>query len=200
VCFYFFAVYLWAVLAYTILDLPGHFFDPSYMRGRDWWSDINLVPTPLTGKFDVRSEQVYGNFLLGVPFGFGVPFLVARRSHKQVILLGLAFGAGLEIAQLLVGLVLYQAPYRTFDIDDIWLVAGGALAGYAALWMMARVYRLIGWKGGARLPVWSHLHEVLSHVASNRVPDAPAAGAPDLAERGNAAAVSPAKGSSGSTT
>jgi glycopeptide antibiotics resistance protein len=181
VCFYLFSVYLWAVLAYTLIDLPIWSVEVGILRERGWWSEINLIPTPLTGKFEYWSDQVYGNFLLGLPFGLGVRFVVARRSHKQVILLGLAFAVGIELAQLLIGLVLYQAPYRVLDIDDVWLVFGGTLAGYAALWRMARVYRLIGWKGGARLPVWSHFHEVLLHVASNRVPDAPGAGPLDLA-------------------
>jgi hypothetical protein len=31
------------------------------------------------------------------------------------------------------------------------------------------VYRWIGWEGGARWPVWSHLHEVLFQGGSRRV-------------------------------
>jgi pheromone shutdown protein TraB len=120
----------------------------------------------LSGELDLRSEQVAGNFLLGVPFGFGLPFVVAGSTHRQMVVRGLGFAAGIELAQLLLGLLLYQAPYRVIDIDDVWLVFTGTLAGYGALLAAAHVYRRIGWGRGASVPVWNHLHGVLACVAS----------------------------------
>ena len=90
---------------------------------------------------------MYGNFLLGMPFGFGLPFL-ARLTHRRVTLLGLGFAAGIEVAQL---------------------VFAGTLVGYGVLWRAARVYQRLGWAGGARLPVWEHFHAVLLGVSAGGV-------------------------------
>lgn len=166
--FYLCSLYVWAVLAFTIVDFPLTSVEIGIMRERGWSRSINLVPTPFTGDFAYWSSMVYGNFLLGIPFGLGLPFVVALSTHRRTILAGLGFATGIEVVQVLLGLVLYQAPYRVFDIDDIWLVFGGTLAGYAGLWVVARVYRFIGWKGGARLPVWDHFHGVLLRVGAGR--------------------------------
>lgn len=170
-----FFLYAWAVLAYTIFDqLPASSDQLEMIRGRSWAENIHLMPRFLSGDIALGSEQVYGNFLLGVPFGFALPF-VATSTHRRVVLLGFGFAAGIELAQLLIGLLLLQGPYRVIDIDDVWLVFVGALSGYGALRVAALIYRRIGWEGGARLPVWSHLHGVLLHVASGRVsPGVPA--------------------------
>lgn len=165
-CFSIFFIYAWKVVVITILDeLPWDLQDLVFIQRRHFWGWINLVPSFLSGEFDPRSVQVYGNFLLGVPFGFGLPFL-AYTTHKRAIVLGFGLGLGLELAQLLIGLVVFHGPYRTIDIDDVWLVFAGTLAGYGALWAAARVYQRIGWAGGARLPVWDHIHSVLLGVAS----------------------------------
>jgi glycopeptide antibiotics resistance protein len=165
-CFYLFSVYAWAVLADTIFDFPVHSVEAEMIRTRSWSREINLVPAFVSGDFNPLSEQVYGNFALGIPFGFGLPFIVARSTHRRMILLGLGFAAGIELAQLLLGLIIYQAPYRVIDIDDVWVVFVGTLVGYGALWGAARIYRRLGWEGGAPLPVWEHVHAVLLGVAS----------------------------------
>lgn len=165
-CFYLFSLYAWAALAHTILEFPVHSSEARMIHMRTWSKEINLVPSLLSGKFNPSSEQVYGNFLLGVPYGFGLPFVVARSTHKRMVLLGLGFAAGIELAQLLLGLLLYQAPYRVIDIDDVWLVFTGTLAGYGTLWVAACLYRRIGWGRGAHFPIWNHFHEVLLCVTS----------------------------------
>jgi glycopeptide antibiotics resistance protein len=166
-CFYAFSVYAWAVLAYTLIEFPIHTVETKYFRMRPWSNEIRLIPALLAGEeFDFSSVQVWGNFVMGIPYGFGLPFLLSRFTHRRMILLGLGFAAGIEVAQLLLGLIIYQAPYRVIDIDDVWLVFAGTLVGYGALWGAALVYRRLGWERGARVPVWGHLHEVLLRVAS----------------------------------
>jgi glycopeptide antibiotics resistance protein len=168
-CFSLFFVYTWSVVAITITYLlPMNETALQGIRGSNWSAFINLVPTVLTGEFDPTSEQVYGNFLMGVPFGFGFPFVASARysAPRRAVAAGFALGAGLELAQLLIGLVILRGPYRTIDIDDVWLVFAGTLAGYGVLWAAARLYQRIGWAAGARVPVWDHIHTVLLNVAS----------------------------------
>lgn len=170
-CFSLFFVYAWAVLAHTIFYLlPSNAATLAAIQASRWPASINLVPAFLSGEFDPRSEQVYGNFLLGVPFGFGWPFVVAAKhaTPKRVVALGLGLAAGIELAQLLIGLLVYHGPYRVIDVDDVWLVFAGTLVGHGALRIVARIYQRLGWEGGARLPVWGHIHAVLLNVASGR--------------------------------
>jgi glycopeptide antibiotics resistance protein len=169
-CFYVFSLYVWSVLAYTLFPFPVHSIEATHVRMRSWSNEVRLVPSILSGELDLRSEQVIGNFLLGVPFGFGLPFIVARSTPRQILLRGLGFAAGIELAQLLLGLLIYQAPYRVIDIDDVWLVFTGTLAGYGALLAAAHLYRRIGWGREASVPVWDHLHGVLLRAASGHAP------------------------------
>jgi glycopeptide antibiotics resistance protein len=185
-CFALFFLYGWSVLSYTIFSFVPHGPFVTTFEPVPWYEDMNLVPAVVSGTFDVRSYQVYGNVLLGVPFGVGFPFLV-RTSRRTALLACLAFAAGIEVAQLLVGLAIFGTPYRVIDIDDVLTVGAGSLAGHAALWIAALLYRWIGWAGGARLPVWAHFHEVLLHVASGGSP--PAEGPARTARQGEAESV-----------
>lgn len=168
-----FFVYMWAVLAHTVFYLlPTNADVLAGIQASRWSACIHLVPAFLSGEFDPRSEQVYGNFLLGVPFGFGLPFVVAEKhsTPRRVLAFGLGLAVTIEVAQLLIGLLLLHGPYRVIDVDDVWLVASGAALGYAALWASARLYRRLGWTNGARVPLWSHFHVVLLNVAAHRCP------------------------------
>lgn len=166
-CFYLFSLYAWSVLAYTIFEFPVSY--SHIIRMRSWSRDIRLIPALLSGgELNPWSEQVYGNFLLGIPFGFGLPFLMTRSTHKQMVLLGVIFAAGIEIVQLVLGLLIYQAPYRVIDIDDVWLVFTGTLVGYGALWVVASLYERLRWEGGPDFPLWNHFHAVLLRVVSGR--------------------------------
>ena len=168
-CFALFFLYPWAVLAFTIVDLPVASDLVDGIRSRSWSKEIALVPGIFTGRLDPTSLQVRGNFLLGIPFGLGIPFLVRARP-RRLVLFGLGFAAGIELAQLLVGLLVYQGPYRVIDVDDVSLVFAGTLAGHLALRLAAGAYRRIGWDGGARFAVWDHIHVVLLALASGAPP------------------------------
>jgi glycopeptide antibiotics resistance protein len=172
-CFYVFSLYMWSVLSHTIVEFHVGTSEAKWIKQRSWSNEIRLIPALLAGhEFDFTSVQVWGNFVMGIPFGVGLPFLLARFTHRRVVRGGLGFATGIEVAQLLLGLMIYQAPYRVIDIDDVWLVFAGTLVGYGALWGAARVYRRIGWARGAQVPVWSHLHGVLLRVAAGGEPAA----------------------------
>jgi glycopeptide antibiotics resistance protein len=80
-CFALFFLYGWSVLTYTIFSFAPHGPFVTTFEPVPWYEDMNLVPAVVSGTFDVRSYQVYGNVLLGVPFGVGFPFLV-RTSRR----------------------------------------------------------------------------------------------------------------------
>lgn len=170
-CLSLFFLYMWAVFAYTICPIHIH---PEYLdltRHAVGWENrfvIHSVPAIFSDNpegFDIRSVQVYGNFLLGMPFGFGLPF-VAHVTPRRALWCGLGFAAGIELAQFGLNVLFYQFCERTVDIDDVWLVFAGTLVGHLALRAAASVYRRLGWADGARLPGWDHMHAVLLRVAS----------------------------------
>jgi glycopeptide antibiotics resistance protein len=166
--FYFslFFFYMWAVFANVIFPLPldGSYFDT--IRGRTWASQVNFAPLFLAREFDVRSVQIYGNFLLGVPFGFGVLF-VSSVPSRRVIPLGLGFALGLELLQLIIGLI-YGFPYRVIDVNDVLLVFAGVVLGYLALRATAHGYRRLTGAGAATGPLGRHVHSVLFRVLDAR--------------------------------
>lgn len=166
VCFSLFFLYGWVVLTYTIFKFAPRSYDPEVVQNVRWSESIHLIPTVLSRELDPRSIQVSGNFLLGAPFGLGLPF-VARVTHRRFVLAGAAFATGIELAQLLLGLLVFRIPYRVVDIDDVLIVFAGALSGYGVFLAAARLYRRIAWSGGARLAVWSHLHGVLLGAAAS---------------------------------
>lgn len=163
-CFSLFFLYLWAVFAYAVGPLP---FGPGWLdmlREEGWDGRINLIPGAFLHQMRFwAKENVYGNILLGMPFGFGLPFVMAPKNSTPARLLGLgfAFAAGLELLQLGISLIFYGFPYRSIDIDDVSLVFVGTLLGHVVLRVAARVYRRLGWAAAARLPVWNHFHAVL---------------------------------------
>lgn len=164
VCFSLFSLYLWAVVSFAVCPLP---IDPEwiemYRRLNNWGNRINLVPTILVDHFRINDENTGGNLLMGMPFGFALPFVAAVKP-RRLFALAFAFALGLELIQLLIGLVIYRFPYRSVDVDDVILVFLGSLSGYGVLRVAAALYRRRGWSSGARVPVWSHFHWVLVEV------------------------------------
>ncbi|MCE0536180.1 VanZ family protein [Kineosporia rhizophila] len=72
-------------------------------------------------------DQNLQNLLLGVPFGFGLPFLL-RRGGRWLIAACLLFGAGLEASQAAASLLAGWA-YRSIDVNDLIANDLGALLG-----------------------------------------------------------------------
>ena len=137
-----FWLYLLLVVSQIIFPIPL----PEGIRTRspvtDILSHVNLVPFNFGRLFDypptVIFQQLFGNILLTVPFGFGLPFL-ARFKPKHFPWLALGAGFAIETAQLGFCL-LVGATYRSTDINDVLLNAVGALLGYALFRGFAWVY------------------------------------------------------------
>lgn len=182
-CFSLFFLYLWAVCSFTTCPLPIGSDLVDHLRTIDRWQErINLVPTFFNDNFYLDEANVAGNFLLGVPFGLGLPFVVAAKNRVtwRAVAAGLGLAAGLELVQLWIGAIFYGFPYRSIDIDDVLLVFAGTLFGYLCFRLGAALYRRLGWERGGRLPVWNHLHDVLLHVGSHRGSPAVPASREDL--------------------
>lgn len=70
------------------------------------------------------------NLLLLLPLGFYLRYLFRLRLSVAVAIL-LATTLFFELTQLTGLWWLYPAPYRLFDVDDLWLNSAGGLLGFA---------------------------------------------------------------------
>ncbi len=157
------AFYLYALLVFRWTVLPirvdSDFIDT--MRSNTRLTDgINLVP--VLG-LDLRSVQAYGNFLMGVPFGFGLPFVVGARRPRWHMIAAALFAVGIELAQLAMDLV-YGFAYRKVDVNDILLVWLGAVVGYFVLRAAATAYCRISDPADTESGIWSHAEITLNRM------------------------------------
>jgi glycopeptide antibiotics resistance protein len=153
-----FCVYLAAVAALTVLPIVLDRFSILAMRadGTRFAHGINLVPLNGISHGAYSTSQVIGNFLLGIPFGFGLPF-VGVRSSRAVLGWGLLFALGIEGAQLAFD-VAYRFAFRVVDINDVLLNFGGVAAGLLIFLILSAPWRWFGADRGRS----SYLREVLS--------------------------------------
>ena len=169
VCVAAFALYLAVVARWTVFPLrfDAEFAD-AMRRDTVLLDGVNLLPLWLAAPVDPGSEQVYGNLLMGMPFGFGLPFLVAWPARRVIAAAGL-FALGIELVQLAID-VAYGFAYRSVDINDVLLVWAGAILGYAALRLVAVLYRRLAGDLPGDQGIWGHPHRVL--VAAGARPGA----------------------------
>jgi glycopeptide antibiotics resistance protein len=149
---------------------------------------VHFVPALFEGgsEFHIKSIQVWGNFLAGMPFGFAFPFVASSKNCNagRRIAFGLGFAIVPEFAQFLWNAFIDTYASRSVDIDDVWLCFAGTLSGYGILWLLAHLYVRIGFTRGARLPLWNHFHDVLTRVATKpSTQPAPAAPSPRAGTR-----------------
>ncbi len=145
--FFVFWVYLFILVALTIAPLPstGFVFVPWAQEPlNDILGRINLTPFDFGGLFAasprVILDNLAGNILLTLPFGFGINFL-SRVPFRRALWLALAVGLGLESAQLTLGLAF--GGYRVVDINDALLNAMGVLIGFSLFRVFAWMYLAI---------------------------------------------------------
>ena len=123
------------------IQINGEYVD--VMRQIPLISQINLVPFYF-GQYPMTTGGLMGiinNIVLTMPFGFGLNFIMRLRT-KTIIWLAFALGLGLEITQLIIALVLGY-PYRTIDINDVFMNATGILLGYGLFVIFALLYLAI---------------------------------------------------------
>lgn len=133
VCFWVFGLYLIGAIREVIF--------PIYIRetgsAEPWiiWSNLNWIPLYFGDCqfIEICNRQIIGNILLGVPFGFGISFIVPCKA-RNFVWLPLAVGLGFEAAQFITSL----GHFHALDINDVLLNAAGVWLGYAG-------FRLFGW-------------------------------------------------------
>lgn len=155
-----FGVYLAGVAAVTVFPLvfDGHLVHLMRVDGTSISHGLNLVPLKGIALGAYSSSQVTGNFLLGLPFGFGLPF-VGVRSARWVLAWGLLFALAIEGGQLLLN-VLYGFAFRIVDINDVILNFLGVAVGLLGFLALCAPYRRLG--SGDERERSSYLHEVMS--------------------------------------
>ncbi|MDT4967274.1 MAG: hypothetical protein QOJ64_2011 [Acidobacteriota bacterium] len=140
-----FFLYALVVMSVTIVPLR---MSMSRVPGS---SDINVVPVikSLKCMFAHRAgrqdpmvrlcvQNIVGNILLFLPLGGLLPLVSKNfRSLKKVMLVALISSVGIEVAQLLFGLL---GSVRSSDIDDVLLNTMGAFLGFIVYTMVKKVY------------------------------------------------------------
>ncbi len=135
-----FALYFVGVAAFTIFPLR---FDAEYLAQEGRATGI-IVITPFFLSSDpvMSNQQVLGNILLGVPFGFGCWFLGAR-SLRQVLGAGLVFCLSIEAIQFGISKLGIAYPSRTADINDVLLNMIGVTLGALAYLLARSCFRML---------------------------------------------------------
>ena len=92
---------------------------------------VDLMDPSTYGRF-LRERaflQAAFNALLLLPLGFYLNYYF-KRSFKETLVIGFLSSLFFELTQLSGLYGIYNAPYRLFDIDDLFLNTLGALIGY----------------------------------------------------------------------
>ncbi|HWC57753.1 MAG TPA: VanZ family protein [Candidatus Paceibacterota bacterium] len=117
-----------------------HFMPNLMLRGVEGGRSINLIPLATLTTRDITTSLL--NIALFVPFGFGLPF-VTNLSLKKVVIAGALFSIGIELLQLVTGLVAHMT-FRVADINDVLFNTLGVIIGYVLFVGFARMFR--NWK------------------------------------------------------
>ena len=133
---------LYLVVLWLLALLPLSGTSPS--TARDWIAPVpfeTILAALGRGLTFGTLVSVVGNVVAFVPLGWlGPEALPGVRTWPRALALGLAVSAGIEAAQLGIGLVVGY-PYRMTDIDDVLLNVAGTALGFAA-WRARRGRRL----------------------------------------------------------
>jgi glycopeptide antibiotics resistance protein len=140
-----FCLYLLLVMGLTLFPIPipseggafGSRQPTLYILSR-----VNLIPFDYDqfknlAPLFVFMREVVDNILLTIPLGFGICFFTRLRV-KQILLLAISAGLGIETTQLAMCLILGVA-YRGVDINDAIMNALGVMTGYG-------LFRLLSWQ------------------------------------------------------
>lgn len=130
-----FLVYLFAVIKLIVFKYPAEEFRAIAAA---WSKDViskglataNFTPFRTIRMYIVYAhklnsfENLVGNILIFVPFGFGLPYVFQQgRRFGSMLLNAFVFVLGIEVFQLF-------SAFGAFDVDDIILNCLGAVWGY----------------------------------------------------------------------
>ena len=156
-----FSFYLAAVLYYTLFRFQSllllKYLTPGLMlNGVAAGKSLNLIPLVTLTLKDVRTSLL--NTLLFMPFGFGLPFVTDLRMRRTVVT-GALFSIGIELLQLVTGLIA-KTTFRIADVNDVIFNTAGVVIGYLLFVAFMRMYRHISrnWKVSAN-PILQYIAE-----------------------------------------
>lgn len=149
-----FMTYVAVVAAFTVFPIR---LDTEY-RERPPFDPAIVLELFFLGRPEAMSPTQYvGNVVLGIPFGFLVPF-VWRTSLPRVFLAGLGFSVLIEGLQWLATKLMIAFPSRAVDVNDVILNTLGVLLGLVAFAFVRLVYRMAFSSAGPAPRVWAHSH------------------------------------------
>ncbi len=134
-------------------------------------SHVNYIPFNFGNLFisnaTVIFEQLIGNILLTLPFGFGLPFLV-YVPDKRIFRLALFSGVVLEGIQFLIMLLGIISGYgHSVDINDVILNSIGILVGYSLYYGFSLCFRAFtSCYGVPNNAIFQFLHKVTMESCS----------------------------------
>jgi glycopeptide antibiotics resistance protein len=126
-------VHVTLVVALTIFPIP--IGGQEFYRLTRGMSEDNLVPfATITGQLGHLSwnnvRQLVGNALALAPLGiYGPGLWPALRDWRRFIVVAVAFGVGIELAQY-AGSLIEGFTYRVTDVDDAIMNATGAVVAF----------------------------------------------------------------------
>lgn len=156
-----FAIYLVGVAHFALLPLT---YDPRAAQELgpiDLGRLIELRLFFLSGADAMPTWQAWLNILLTVPFGFGLPFVLDVRG-RDIVLIGILFCIGIEVAQLLADGFYLALPTWSVDINDVFLNSLGVVVGYVAFLIAGAAYRTTLARMPIRRGAWVHFHDTLA--------------------------------------
>jgi glycopeptide antibiotics resistance protein len=127
--------------------------------GTDGGHPANFVPFKTIASYlggqnglMIAGVNLVGNIAPLVPIGFLLPFVYSGMTWKESLVLGVAVGVAIEVAQVVLSVGI-------FDVDDVILNALGVMIGYWTFAILAK------WVRGSRSSAEPHLSASTSHGA-----------------------------------
>jgi glycopeptide antibiotics resistance protein len=166
-CFSVFWLYLLLVVCLTIFPISLPLGQGERQSIGHILSRVNLIPFSLGGLFMLSPRVIFdnlaGNVLLTLPFGFGINF-IARPQAKHIPWMAVGVGLAIETTQLTVSLLIGGA-YRGVDVNDLLLNALGVLVGYGLFRGFVWLYRTVARRIGiGRWGLFAYILEVAQRV------------------------------------
>lgn len=157
-----FTVYLVGVANFALLLLRS---DPALSEAvgsTDLSRLLGVTPFFLPGAEPLTNDQLYLNILLTVPFGLGLPFVLSV-SPRTVVMLGVLFSVGIELAQGIADVTGLALPTWSVDINDVLLNSFGVMVGVGCFFLAHLAYRgVFGDLDAHKMGPWKHFHTTLA--------------------------------------
>lgn len=133
-----FGAYIIEALRRTLFPVPIDGIMAADFASLPFLANLNIVP--IVGLLGQDSYQIIGNLLLGVPLGFGLPFLAPKLTRLRILAIAAASFTLIELTQLSIGVGI-GFLYRVVDVNDVLMNVLGAALGILGFWLLARLSR-----------------------------------------------------------